>query len=181
MTDSCKYRLLFYTPPPPRPPPPHHTPKTVKKKSPFLPPPPPQAYLPKMFPKVNKTALLSWQIHVQKYPEEVEKNWLKTCLRKTQNLCRNCFNLHNTTIFNPTISLQNLTNERSINRIVKKTFVCLFVCLFGFFVPLENFSIIQRCHLCRWRASILTHARHTWPLNSEGSLACHTMTRGIRL
>ena len=54
MTDSCKYRFLFYT-----------------KKN-------PQAYLPKVFPKVNKTALLSWQIHVQKYPEEVEKNWLKT-------------------------------------------------------------------------------------------------------
>ena len=34
----------------------------------------------------------------------------------------------------------------------KKKF-CLFVCLFGFFVPLKNFSFIWRRHLCRWMAS----------------------------
>ena len=31
---------------------------------------------------------------------------------------------------------------------------CLFCLIFvEFFVPLENFSLIWRCHLCRWRAA----------------------------
>ena len=32
-------------------------------------------------------------------------------------------------------------------------FVCLFVCLLEFIVPLENFSLIWRRHHCRWRAA----------------------------
>ena len=51
--------------------------------------------------------------------------------------------------------------------------VSLFVCL-EFSVPLENFSLIWRRHHCRWRLQILTYARHSWPMSSEGSLTCHT-------
>ena len=53
-----------------------------------------------------------------------------------------------------------------------QTFIryCLFVCLFGFFVPLENVSLI-------WNVTITAlnfdYARNLWPLSSEGSLACH--------
>ena len=57
-----------------------------------------------------------------------------------------------------------------------RTYACLFVffvCLFGFIIPLENISLIWRRHHCRWRAAILTYARHLWPYSSEGSLACH--------
>ena len=53
----------------------------------------------------------------------------------------------------------------------------LFVCLFvlGFIVPLENFPLIWRRHHYRWRLQIfLTYTRHSWPLSSEGSSACHT-------
>ena len=50
-------------------------------------------------------------------------------------------------------------------RCVKKAEVNL-VCLV-FFVPLKNFSLIWRHHLCRWRAAILTYARHLWILGSE--------------
>ena len=58
-------------------------------------------------------------------------------------------------------------------------FFCLFFvfggffCL-GFFVPLENLSLIWRRHHYRWKLQNLTFARHLWPLSSEGSLACHT-------
>ena len=46
---------------------------------------------------------------------------------------------------------------------------CLFVCL-GFFVPLENFSLIWRLHHYRWMApNFYLHS-----MSSEGSLACHT-------
>ena len=46
--------------------------------------------------------------------------------------------------------------------------VWIFLCLLvvdrlGLIVPLENFSLIWRCHHYRW-----------WPLSSEGFLACNT-------
>ena len=50
----------------------------------------------------------------------------------------------------------------------------MFVCLFGFFVQLENFLLIWRRHHYRWRAANLTYARNSWSLSSEGSQACHT-------
>ena len=48
----------------------------------------------------------------------------------------------------------------------------LFVCL-GFFVPLENFSLIWRRHvtIAGEGLQILTYALHFWPLSSEGYLA----------
>ena len=52
-------------------------------------------------------------------------------------------------------------------------YVCLFNCL-GFYVKLKNFSLIWRYHHYRFRLQILTHAQHSWPLSSEGSLARHT-------
>ena len=51
-------------------------------------------------------------------------------------------------------------------------FVCLFVCVF--FVPLEDFSFIWRHTVAGEGLHILTYARHSWTLSSEGSLACHT-------
>ena len=51
-------------------------------------------------------------------------------------------------------------------------FVSLFVCL-RLFVPLENFSPIWRHHLAGEGLQILSYSRHSWPLSSEGSLACH--------
>ena len=41
-----------------------------------------------------------------------------------------------------------------------------------FIVPLENCSHILRRHHCRWRAA--NFDLYSWPLNSEGSLTCHT-------
>ena len=49
-----------------------------------------------------------------------------------------------------------------------------FVCLFVFFVPLENFSLIWRHTIAGEGLHILTYARHSWTLSSEGSLACNT-------
>ena len=59
--------------------------------------------------------------------------------------------------------------------------VFCFVCL-EFFVPLENFSLIWRRHHYRWRSAkfdqcsalMIWYDMHSWPLSSEGSLACHT-------
>ena len=48
-----------------------------------------------------------------------------------------------------------------------------FVCL-CFFVPLENSSLIWNRHHTGERLQILTFARHSWPLGTECSLACHT-------
>ena len=52
-------------------------------------------------------------------------------------------------------------------------FVCLFDCL-EFYVQLENFSFIWRRHHYGEGLQILTYTRHSLPLSSEGSLACHT-------
>ena len=52
--------------------------------------------------------------------------------------------------------------------------VVLFICLLEVLVLLENFWLTWRRHYYRWRAAILTYARHSWPLSSEGSLACQT-------
>ena len=52
-----------------------------------------------------------------------------------------------------------------------RLFVC--VCL-EFFVPLENFSLKWRRHHSWWRATNFYVTRPSWPLSSEGTLACHT-------
>ena len=49
----------------------------------------------------------------------------------------------------------------------------LFVCL-GFIVPLENFHSYGDVIISGEGLQILTYARHSRPLSSEGSLACHT-------
>ena len=53
-------------------------------------------------------------------------------------------------------------------------FVCLFVCLFGVAVPLENFSLIWRRHHYRRRAANFDLCSAPMAMGSEGSLACHT-------
>ena len=45
-----------------------------------------------------------------------------------------------------------------------------FVCGF-FFAPIEKVSIIYK--LTGEGVQVLTYARHSWPLSSEGSLSCH--------
>ena len=52
-------------------------------------------------------------------------------------------------------------------------FVCLFVCL-EFFVHSKHFHSFGDVNIAREGLQILTYARHSWPLSSEGSLACHT-------
>ena len=49
----------------------------------------------------------------------------------------------------------------------------LLVCL-GFIVLLENFNSYGDVIIAGEVLQILTYARHSWPLSSEGSLACHT-------
>ena len=56
------------------------------------------------------------------------------------------------------------------HRVVRVYVFCLFLELI---VPLENFSLIWRRHHYRWKAANLTYTWHSWPLSSEGSLACH--------
>ena len=52
--------------------------------------------------------------------------------------------------------------------------VCFpFVCS-EFFVPFENFHSFADVTIAGERLQFLTYARHSWPLSSEGSLACHT-------
>ena len=43
------------------------------------------------------------------------------------------------------------------------------ICLFGVFRPTENFSLIRRRH----NRPVKDWTRHSWPLSSEGSIACH--------
>ena len=49
----------------------------------------------------------------------------------------------------------------------------------GFYVPLENISLIWRCQNDREGLQILTCTRQSWLLSSKDSLAC--MSRGISL
>ena len=51
--------------------------------------------------------------------------------------------------------------------------ICLFVC-FGCFVTLENFHWYYNITIIGKGLQILNQARHSWPLSSEGSLACQT-------
>ena len=44
----------------------------------------------------------------------------------------------------------------------------MFVCLFGVYHSCEDVTITDE------GLQILTYARHSWPLSSERSLACHT-------
>ena len=73
----------------------------------------------------TKQWLLSWQNNVQRSRRElsIKHVWEK----HRQNLCRNCFNLHDPNHHfypNNNYYFKNLTNERTftINRIVDKTF-----------------------------------------------------------
>ena len=58
----------------------------------------------------------------------------------------------------------------------------LFVCFWVFF-PLEDFFYsFGDVTITDEELQILAYARHSWPLSSEGSLACHTtVTRGTHL
>ena len=42
-----------------------------------------------------------------------------------------------------------------------------------------SISLILRRRYYRWRVQMLISARHSWPLSSEGSVACRTVTWGI--
>ena len=61
-------------------------------------------------------------------------------------------------------------------------FVCLFICL-EIYRPTEEFFTYGDVTMTGEGLQILTYARHSWPLSSEGSLACltYTVTQGIRL
>ena len=50
----------------------------------------------------------------------------------------------------------------------------LFVCFGGFLSYLRIYHSYEDFTITRERLQILTYARHSWPLSSEGSLACHT-------
>ena len=69
----------------------------------------------------------------------------------------------------------------TIKVICLKSYHCptLFVCL-GFYVPLENVSLIWRRNNTGEGLHILNYVRHSRPLSCEGSLACHSPTWGIR-
>ena len=59
-------------------------------------------------------------------------------------------------------------------------FVCLFVCL-GFYVPLENVSLIWRHYITGEGLHMLTNVRHSRPWAVRFFLACQALTWGIRL
>ena len=52
-------------------------------------------------------------------------------------------------------------------------FVCFFVCL-EFIVPLKNLHSYGDVTIAGEGLQILTYARHSWQLSSEGSLTCHS-------
>ena len=49
-----------------------------------------------------------------------------------------------------------------------------YVCLYGVFRPTREFFTHSEKSPLPLGLQILTYARHSWPLSSEGSLACHT-------
>ena len=58
------------------------------------------------------------------------------------------------------------------------SYLIIIVCLFdrgwsGFIVQLENFHSYGDDTITGEGLQILTYARHSWPLSSKGSLACH--------
>ena len=62
-------------------------------------------------------------------------------------------------------------------QIVKSNFAdrVLIVCLFGIYRPTrEFFTHMETSPLSVKGCKILTYARHSWPLSTAGSLACHT-------
>ena len=64
-------------------------------------------------------------------------------------------------------------NPPSYKLLFNITLFNLFVCL-GFIVLLEIFHSYVDVNITSEGLQILTFARHSWPLSSEGSLACNT-------
>ena len=71
------------------------------------------------------------------------------------------------------LAMMNAKPRQTINLyldLIKKSAIKFrFVCL-CFYIPLEKCSLKWRIH---HYLQILTYARHSWPLSSEGSLLCH--------
>ena len=70
--------------------------------------------------------------------------------------------------YKTTIVLHVVKNEAKFVDVSK--FVCLVECI----VPLENFHSYGDVTIAGEGLQILTNARHSWQLSSEGSLTCHT-------
>ena len=70
---------------------------------------------------------------------------------------------------------QRIFNNHTKRNFQLLEFVYLLVFLFvlGFFISIQNFSLTWRRHYYHEGLKILTYAQHSWPLSSEGSLACH--------
>ena len=68
--------------------------------------------------------------------------------------------------FTKTFKFKNIQISASLKK--------LFVCFFVFFVPLSSFHSFGDITIAGEGLQILIHARHLWPLTTEGSLACHT-------
>ena len=52
--------------------------------------------------------------------------------------------------------------------------ICFVFFLFGIFRRTQEFSSFRDDTIADEGLQILTNARHSWPLSSYGSLACHT-------
>ena len=92
----------------------------------------------------------------------------------------------------PVVRLSVLFTIRPFTKVIQlhvyhETFVCLFVCccfvLYVLFclsvclslpVKIENIHSYGDVTTTGWGVQSLTYARHSWPLSTEGSLACHT-------
>ena len=98
------------------------------------------------------------------------------CLLKLGQLVQFSLLDHPTGLFSLVLSNLNVRDQKT--RISRKSrkgskeqqrFYLYFQCIY-----LSIFSKSPSRYHYRWRASFLTFAMHSWPLSSEGSLACHT-------
>ena len=70
-----------------------------------------------------------------------------------------------------------ILNKRPMGHIaqLRNQFKSICFCLFGFYRPTrEFFTHLETSPLPVKGFKFFTYARHSWPLSSEGSLACHT-------
>ena len=81
---------------------------------------------------------------------------------------------NNIILLTSSLTAKKLTHFQKSSSLFPHMF--LFVCLFGIFVPLENFSLIWRRHLYRWRASNLDLCLALMAMEQWGLFSTHCDT-----
>ena len=123
-----------------------------------------------MISKPSYFHILSYHQHINPRSKTETTKQQKTQKKQTKTMaCIQRYNLVRKTI--------EITSYSCIFNIFQTIKAISFVCLW-FFIPERIFHSYGDVTITGEGLQILTYARHSWPLSSDGSLACHTYCEG---